>query len=98
MKKMTMIPIPVHHSKKRICPAMEGTCLVTDIVKSFIHSEVFENVEERGLSVRGWWVNPFWEENVLKNEEICAGREKEHTGTKGTSRKKKRRNQRWYCI
>ena len=45
---------------------MEGTCLVTDIVKSFIHSEVFENVEERGLSARGWWVNPFWEENVLK--------------------------------
>ena len=51
---------------------MEGTCLLIDIVKSFIHSEVFENVEERGLSVRGWWANPFWEENVLKNEEICA--------------------------
>ena len=61
---------------------MEGTCLLIDIVKSFIHSEVFENVEERGLSVRGWWANPFWEKNVLKNEEICAGREKEHTGTK----------------
>lgn len=62
---------------------MEGTCLLIDIVKSFIHSEVFENVEERGLSVRGWWANPFWEENVLKNEEICAGREKEHTSIPG---------------
>ena len=50
--------------------------------------------DEKWVSARLLWSELPPEKEVLKNEKMCAGREKERTGRKGTSRRKKRQQMR----